>query len=221
MEIKIYKLLIKIDSELSGRDAEKLRGYLGRLFRENPIAHQHRVDGSPIYQYPRVQYKVIDKAFFLIGFLEGEDIVKKVFYELKQLNLEGQWQDIIERSLESYTANFNIAPGARTYNFLTPWLALNENNYEKYQKYATWEKRKTLIENILIGNIISISKSIGYTVPDEICAEIKNIKLLPVKMKDVPMLGFSGTFSVNFDIPDYWGLGKSVAKGFGAIKKCN
>ncbi len=29
------------------------------------------------------------------------------------------------------------------------------------------------------------------------------------------MLGFLGTFSVNFEIPDYWGIGKSVAKVLG------
>jgi len=32
---------------------------------------------------------------------------------------------------------------------------------------------------------------------------------------NIPMLGFLGTFSVNFEIPDYWGIGKSVSKGFG------
>ena len=33
------------------------------------------------------------------------------------------------------------------------------------------------------------------------------------------MLGFLGTFSVNFEIPDYWGIGKSVSRGFGTIKR--
>lgn len=33
------------------------------------------------------------------------------------------------------------------------------------------------------------------------------------------MLGFLGRFSVNFDIPDYWGIGKSVRRGFGTVKK--
>ena len=33
------------------------------------------------------------------------------------------------------------------------------------------------------------------------------------------MLGFFGTFSVNFEIPDYWGIGKSVSRGFGTVKK--
>ncbi|HFD11136.1 MAG TPA: DUF4390 domain-containing protein [Crenotrichaceae bacterium] len=32
------------------------------------------------------------------------------------------------------------------YTFLTPWLALNEKNYEKYQKYGAWAKRKELLE---------------------------------------------------------------------------
>jgi hypothetical protein len=32
------------------------------------------------------------------------------------------------------------------------------------------------------------------------------------------MLGFLGTFSMNFEIPDYWGIGKSVSRGFGTVK---
>jgi hypothetical protein len=34
-----------------------------------------------------------------------------------------------------------------------------------------------------------------------------------------PMIGFLGNFSVNFEIPDYWGIGKSVSRGFGTIKR--
>jgi len=38
-------------------------------------------------------------------------------------------------------------------------------------------------------------------------------------LKSTPMLGFLGTFSVNFEIPDYWGIGKSVSRGFGTVKR--
>jgi len=31
------------------------------------------------------------------------------------------------------------------------------------------------------------------------------------------MIGFLGKFQVNFNIPDYLGLGKSVSRGFGTI----
>jgi hypothetical protein len=96
---------------------------------------------------------------------------------------------------------------------------LNEKNYEKYQKFGMWPKRKELLENVLIGNLLSMSKSLGYTVAEPIRAEIKNFKEVRTKLKDVPMIGFLGTFFVNFEIPDYLGIGKSVSRGFGTVKK--
>ena len=106
-----------------------------------------------------------------------------------------------------------------TYSFLTPWLALNEKNYEKYQKLGEWIKRKELLKKILIGNIISMSKSLGYTVPEPIKANINKLKEVQTSLKGTTMLGFLGTFSVNFEIPDYWGIGKSVSRGFGTVKR--
>ena len=108
-----------------------------------------------------------------------------------------------------------------SYSFLTPWLALNEKNYEKYQRLGSWGKRKELLEKILIGNIISMSKSLGYTVPAPIEARIQHLKEVKTSLKGTPMLGFLGNFSVNFEIPDYWGIGKSVSRGFGTVKRVN
>ena len=64
-----------------------------------------------------------------------------------------------------------------------------------------------------------ISKSLGYTVPEQIKANIGNLKEVQTTLKGTPMLGILGTFSVNFEIPDYWGIGKSVSRGFGTIKR--
>jgi len=32
-------------------------------------------------------------------------------------------------------------------------------------------------------------------------------------------MGFLGTFSVNFEISDCWGIDKSVSRGFGTVKR--
>lgn len=219
MEIYILKQSLSLDFTLKKRDAEKIRGYFGRLFWENPYAHQHKPDGSFIYQYPRVQYKIIDGNCLLIGFNEGIDIIKKTFNDLELLNLNGKWNEIFSKGLESYIANFGAVSLQITYTFLTPWLALNEKNYEKYMMIGTWSKRKELLESILVGNLLSISKSLGYTVTEPIKANIIKLKEVKTKLKEIPMLGFLGTFSVNFEIPDFWGIGKSVSRGFGTVIK--
>ncbi len=219
LEIKVVKLTLDSNNLLRLSDAEKIRGYLGNLFWDNPHAHQHEKNGSLIYRYPCVQYKIINSSCVLIGFNEGLDIIKKTFHDLKEINLDGRWQEVLSKGLESYTTYFSVTSEQMHYSFLTPWLALNEKNYEQYQKLGTWPKKKELLEKILIGNIISMSKSLGYTVPEPIKADIGRLKEVQTKLKSTPMLGFLGTFSVNFEIPDYWGIGKSVSRGFGTIKR--
>jgi hypothetical protein len=38
-------------------------------------------------------------------------------------------------------------------------------------------------------------------------------------LKVTPVIGFGCEFMANFSIPDYLGLGKSVSRGFGAVKR--
>ena len=106
------------------------------------------------------------------------------------------------------------------YSFLTPWLALNEANYDRYQGAGLGERRD-MLRRILIGNILSMSKGLGYVVTEEI--KVSKLDVYPVKepvwLKGVRMVGFKGAFAVNFELPDYMGLGKSVSRGFGMIKR--
>lgn len=59
---------------LQTRDAHKLRGYFGNLFKENsPLMHNHFQDGSVKYAYPMVQYKVVNQMLMLVGHNEGAE----------------------------------------------------------------------------------------------------------------------------------------------------
>lgn len=221
MEIDILRLSLTLASNLNKNDAQKIRGYLGNLFWDNSYAHQHKLDGSLIYRYPCVQYKVIDDSCLLIGFNEGLGIIKKTFFDLRRINLDGKWQEILNKGLESYFMIFSIISKQKQYTFINPWLALNEENHRKYYNLVSWEEKKALLEKILTGNILSMSKSLGYTVPEPIKSNILKIKEVSTSLKSTPMIGFLGEFSVNFEIPDYWGIGKSVSRGFGTVKKCS
>ena len=45
------------------------------------------------------------------------------------------------------------------------------------------------------------------------------VRIRKSRLKDVNVMVFIGSFCVNFLIPDYLGIGKSVSRGFGAVRR--
>ncbi|MGC9366071.1 MAG: CRISPR-associated endonuclease Cas6 [bacterium] len=217
MYFKTIILKFESNQEIKGK-SDQLRGFFASEFKEYPLSHQH-IDNKLIYSYPLIQYKIINKVPMIIGINEGIEVLKKIFSEYDYLNIGVKKYKIYQKEIILKKQDFKLTDILFNYTFQSPWLALNKQNYEKYLKLGTWEKRKELLEKILIGNILSISKSLGYTVSDKIKANIGYFKEEHVTLKGTPMLAFSGKFSINFEIPDYWGIGKSVSRGFGTIKK--
>jgi hypothetical protein len=217
MTLPTIELVLETEKPLCFENSTGLRGFIGRLCPENILMHSHG-DGDLLYSYPRVQYKIIDSKVWVLGLAEGVGAVKGIPL-VKDVTLGHEDIKILDRRISERESIWGISETEGGYSFLTPWLALNENNYEKYQMVGGWGKRKELLEKILIGNIISMSKSLGYTVPAPIEARIHHLKEVKTSLKGTPMLGFLGTFSVNFEIPDYWGIGKSVSRGFGTVKR--
>jgi len=219
MKVKTLIFRFMCDESIKGTP-DKLRGFFGDRYSEYIVIHQHLNENEFIYKFPLIQYKIFDGKPFVLGINEGADILQKIYGEIDYIKIDRFKYQITEKTIILKTDNYGKTDESISYSFLTPWLALNEKNYEKYQMRGTWQKKKELLEKIVVGNLISMSKSLGYTVCEPIRAEIKQIKEVPTKLKGVPMLGFLGTFSVNFEIPDYWGIGKSVSRGFGTIRRC-
>lgn len=198
-----------------------LRGAISHLNKDNVLFHQHEKDEYLVYKYPLIQYKIIEGRGVIVGLDKGAVAAAKLNLIQKHLNLENA-EYIVEQQVMSFsTPCLGINDRGEKYKLLFPWLALNEKNYEKYQRVGSRTKKKVLLEKILIGNILSMSKSLGYTVHAPIKVKNLNLKEKKTSLKGTPMLGFLGTFSVNFEIPDYWGIGKSVSRGFGTVKKVN
>jgi len=196
-----------------------LRGAISRQKRNNVLFHQHTNDELLIYNYPLIQYKIIEGNGVIVGLDKGAVAVAKMNLLKKQLNL-GNMEYIVEQQTMSFLVPcIGIHDRNKKYKFLSPWLGLNENNYNRYQRLGIQAKKKKMLEKIIVGNILSMSKGLGYTVPAPIDANILTIREVQTSLKGTPMLGFLGTFSVNFEIPDYWGIGKSVSRGFGTVKR--
>jgi len=80
-----------------------------------------------------------------------------------------------------------------------------------------WKEKKNFLNNIMIGNILSMCKGLDFVVDKKQYAH-SYLDDETVKYKGVDIIGFRGEFRVNFKIPDFFGLGKGVSQGFGAVK---
>lgn len=215
MDLNVCRLEL-LNIKLKQRDSEKIRGYLGNKYDELDILHNHK-DDKFIYRYPKVQYKVIKDVPIILGINEGASIISNIGINDDELVIEGKTINTFEKKISINNNEYGVTDDYIKYEFLTPWIALNQKNIDVYRKFSDMDKEE-LLKNILIGNIISMSKGLGYTVDNKVKCWI-NLEKKEVNIKNIKHIGFVGEFKVNFNIPDYFGIGKNVSKGFGTIKK--
>jgi hypothetical protein len=205
--------------ELATRDAHKLRGYFGDLFREHsPLLHNH-YEGELNYHYPLVQYKVLDKVPTLVGLGEGAKLLIDLFLQIKELRIDGKLYPILSKNLQSSQFDLGLGNDLYTYTFQTLWMGLNQENYRLYCQESP-EQQTVRLKRILIGNILAFYKGMQFFLEPEqrILAQV-NLTEKFTQFKNQKMLGFVGSFTTNALLPNNIGLGKSPARGFGAIKK--
>lgn len=204
--------------ELATRDAHKLRGYFGNLFKEHStILHNHLETGENNYKYPLVQYKVLDNVPYLVGVNEGGKLLTELFLKIKEINIDGYNFPVFHKNIENRIIEIFVDENLHNYNFATLWLGLNQENHRKYLILRNSDKQQFFYK-IITGNILSFYKTVGYFAEEKIML-IADLKEKETKFKDKTMLAFSGSFTTNAVLPDYIGLGKSVSRGFGTIKQ--
>jgi len=145
--------------------------------------------------------------------------LQSIYNQYDKITLDGNSYQIFTKEIILKEEDFGISTNNLKYKFLTPWFALNEENYRRYKNY-NYSERADQLKSILIRNIMAIAKTFQYFVESKIMVNT-NLKETSIKFKGKDIIGFLGTFQVNFNLPDYIGLGKSVSRGFGTIKKIN
>ncbi len=207
--------------KLQTRDAHKLRGYFGNLFRQHsPILHNHYEDGSFRYKYPSVQYKVIKNIPTLIGINEGAELLPSLFLKIKELDIDGEKFDVNTKNIELSSEQVGYSQNLHQYEFATLWMGLNQTNYAKYHKLSNEAEKQDMLNAIIVGHILSFFRNTGIELgaQERLMARV-NAEEKSTNFKENKMIAFSGNFVVNALLPDEIGLGKSVSRGFGTIKK--
>lgn len=214
--MKILKLFLT-DKHFSQNIAPKIRGFIASRFPGEVMLHNHDGSSGFVYQYPKIQYKVIDSVPLIIGIEEGVSLVLRNLLNLEEMNINDKTIEIMEKKIEISNEEFGDTEEVVRYRFMSPWMGLNQKNHRLFQNSETKDRRQLLCKNIA-NNIISLSKSLGYTVKNRLQAQFSE-EPVEVNFKDQKILCFKGVFAINFMLPDYIGIGKSVSRGFGSVKK--
>lgn len=211
-KIDICYAELEIDS-INKISPTKLRGFLGYLFINEPEFHHH--SESP-FHYPLVQYKIVNNRSFVLGLQEYANIVFKKISQLE--NIVFPYEKVRIQSVKMDIMTFEIKAEEKKYKFLSPWLALNKENYLKYKKLEG-KYRKHLLESIFVGNILSALKGMRLFVDFRILSEIQSFRQITTIAHSNQFIGFHAIVRTNIGIPPYLGVGKSVSKGFGTIEE--
>lgn len=204
------------DIRLKTRDAHKLRGYFGDLFKElSPLLHNHYHDGSLRYGYPLVQYKVIDKLPVLVGFKEGADLLVSLFLKIRNLEIEGANYPILAKNIRQEKCELSVNKQLFVYTFKTLWMGLNQENHKKYIQLNN-EEKKNFLNRQLQNNILSLYKGLSYHIDEQVMATVQ-VDEKNTLFKNNNMIAFSGQFTTNAVIPEWAGIGKAVSRGFGTV----
>lgn len=214
MEVRILKLVFS-SIEVARRDIPKIRGFIASNYPEYDELHNHS-ENKFIYRYPLIQYKEIEGRPAIIGINEGADIIIALEDRINNLSIGGSNIEVFEKNISYVSGRYGTSNSMLQYSFHSPWMCLNEKNYKSYST-AEQDEKAGLLKRILIGNILSMSQRFGYTVDKQLNTYVNLVPCI-INFKNNEMIGFKGEFLVNFHIPDYMGLGKSVSRGFGTVK---
>ena len=211
--VKICRVKLDIPDDPGFISAIKLRGFLGSLFVDDAEFHHH---SERSYHYPLIQYKRVKSDLMILGLQDYAKILMNKMSIVDSISTSRGSFNVHSQELD--LSSWQVRNVSCCYDFATPWLALNKSNYSNF-KYCDKEKQKAFLEKILVGNTLSCLKGLGIFVDYRVEAFFVSFRSFCVGAHGNPFEAFTARFFLNVDLPDFIGLGKSVSKGFGAIRR--
>ena len=194
----------------------EFRSYLAGKLGEYTTVHKGNTAGF-IYRYPVVQCKQIRNTFMTFGISQGADFLFELTNGIREISPGITACTILERDTAIRFEEFGIGT-PQTYEFLTPWLALDQQNKKKFYTLKGKPERDAFMHRILVNNLEMLAKSLNYTMPVPISCEAKTrFRIDRIERENV--IVFLGKFRTNLIIPDHFGIGQSVSQGFGTIRR--
>ena len=215
---KIHVRRLEVFSDREFRHAgSDLRRAITAAFPDNDSLHNHLDSGK--YRIPPIRFCVLDKRPNLVAINDGIDTLEEVYTGLNEFWVHDQSYRTIGKELYDTFETIGMSSERKLYRTVRPWVALNADNFAAYENAGSEHDREAVLKRVLIGNMLSLAKSVGYHVPSTIEATIIRSRRSRLVHKGTKMVGFRVLFSTNMDLPMWLGIGKLVSKGFGLLRQ--
>lgn len=213
-------LIVRFNNPISYGEIPLFRGAIINAVGDNcsQLFHNHNGDGFN-YRYPMIQYKRIHGKAAIVCIGEGTEEIGAFFSAGNfRLRIGDNREELFEiEAVLPRRTMVQVWDDVFRY-YLRDWFPLNSDNYKRYQMADSIVERTQLLEQVLIGNILSACKGLGITIEHEISCRILSIENpRKVYYKGLPMMSFSCEFKSNITLPDYIGLGKGTSMGHGIV----
>lgn len=182
------------------------------------LFHNHAEDDRFRYSYPLIQYKRLGGKAAIVCVEEGVDSIGQFLMAQQPDVVLGERTAKLE--MESVRPqNVLMQTWQSSFDYrLQHWLALNSENYRRYQELDSLSERIALLESILKGNLLSMCKGLGIYLSEELKVSITRLnEPRLVKVKGVRVMSFDVDFRSNLSLPDGIGIGKNASLGYGTV----
>ena len=197
--------------------ADELRSFFADKVAEYSALHKNNTSAF-IHRYPVLQCKQIKNSVLVIGISQGADCLYGLSRDQMILGRGESICRITSRDTAIREEVFGIADSFFTYEFLTPWLALNQQYAKKFYDLKGKPERDAFMQKLLTTHLQTLARSLDYPLPEAGHLHGK-CPLRTGADRWRKRDRFPGKIPDKSPVPDYLGIGRSVSKGYGTIRE--
>lgn len=215
MILRMFTLFLEPEHPLQF-SFEEFRSFLNKELAEYSGLQRNDSTGF-IHRYPVLQCKQIKGNLLVIGISQGAGCLCQLARDQTMLGAGENTCRITARDPAIRSELFAVRDTTITYEFLTPWLALNQQHAKKFYELKGKPDRDAFMLKLLTAQLNTLAKSLDYEIPVPITCEAK-VRFLRERIDRENVIVFLGKFHTNLRIPDYLGIGQLVSRGYGTIR---
>jgi len=224
--MKALKVMqVSFDMPIDPTEVLSFRGAIAhKVGLEHEWFHNHNnadnTNNSYHHRYSLIQYKYRGGHPMILFLDECTEEAHRLFsQENWVINYRGEEVKLKVKDLEIKSYDVGVSPQRIRYS-LRNWLPFSIKEAADFKKTERLIDRVEILERKLNSHIVTFAKELNCAWKGHIEAYITSVsQVQDIQLKSTRMLSFSLEFAVNFLLPDFIGLGKSVSLGCGVVRK--